>query len=64
MGIKNNGNKDSAADTDGLMDLIIKIRSDAKLKKDFNTADKIRDGLGEIGITINDTKEGATWDKK
>jgi cysteinyl-tRNA synthetase len=64
MGIKNTLDKSASADTDGLMDLIIKIRSEAKLKKDFATADKIRDGLGEIGITINDTKDGPSWDKK
>jgi cysteinyl-tRNA synthetase len=44
-----------------LMDLLIEVRASARQKKDFATADKIRDQLAEIGITLEDRKGGTDW---
>ena len=44
-----------------LMDLIIKVRTDAREKKDWALSDHIRDGLKEIGIILEDRPEGTTW---
>ncbi|MBQ7489746.1 MAG: cysteine--tRNA ligase [Bacteroidales bacterium] len=49
--------------TDDLMDLIIELRKNAKAEKNWAIADAIRDKLKQIGIVINDTKEGVTWEK-
>jgi cysteinyl-tRNA synthetase len=49
---------------DELMDAILKIRTDARLNKDWKTADEIRDKLQDIGFEIQDTDEGTTWRKK
>jgi cysteinyl-tRNA synthetase len=49
---------------DGLMKLILDIRTGAKEKKDWLTADKIRNDLTKINIEVKDTKEGAVWNKK
>ena len=46
---------------DALMELIIGIRKDARANKDFATADRIRDGLAEIGVLLEDGKAGTTW---
>lgn len=48
---------------DGLMDLLIDIRQQARANKDFDTSDKIRDALKELGIVLKDSKEGTTWTK-
>jgi cysteinyl-tRNA synthetase len=45
------------------LDLIIKMRADARTRKDFATSDLIRDNLLQIGIQIKDGKNGATWEK-
>ena len=45
----------------GVMDLVIDIRKDAREKKDFATSDKIRDGLKAAGIQLKDGKEGSSW---
>lgn len=42
----------------GLMQLLIDIRKEAKGKKDFVTSDKIRNQLGELGISLKDEKGG------
>lgn len=46
-----------------LMELIIQIRQDARQKKDWPTADTIRNRLGEIGIVLEDTPQGVVWKK-
>ncbi|HNP54727.1 MAG TPA: cysteine--tRNA ligase, partial [Ferruginibacter sp.] len=46
----------------GVMDLLIDIRRDARSKKDFATSDKIRDALGQLGIQLKDEKDGSvSW---
>lgn len=48
---------------DGVMQLVLEIRNEAKAKKDFTVSDKIRNSLNEIGIIVKDSKDGSTWDK-
>ena len=62
LGLKKE-NAASNNDTNGLMQFIIKLRGEAKSRKDFNTSDEIRDELGKLGFTIKDTKDGAVWEK-
>ncbi|MFZ5552932.1 MAG: cysteine--tRNA ligase, partial [Bacteroidota bacterium] len=47
--------------TEKLMKVILDLRNEAKLKKDFATSDKIRDGLKNAGVEVKDTKEGVEW---
>ncbi|HTD94790.1 MAG TPA: cysteine--tRNA ligase [Chitinophagaceae bacterium] len=42
----------------GVMQLLIDIRKEAKKKKDFVTSDKIRNQLGQLGISLKDEKDG------
>jgi cysteinyl-tRNA synthetase len=49
---------------DGLMNLILDIRSLARSQKDWTTSDKIRDTLTAVGILVKDGKDGATWVKQ
>lgn len=50
--------------TSELIQLFLNFRADAKLKKDYATADRIRELLGELGVIIKDTKEGTEWEIK
>lgn len=42
----------------GVMQLLIDIRKEAKGKKDFATSDKIRNQLAQLGISLKDEKGG------
>jgi len=44
-----------------LIETLLNLRREAKLNKDFATADKIRDQLIAMGVTLKDTKEGTEW---
>jgi cysteinyl-tRNA synthetase len=55
--------KKSDDDMDGLMNLLLSIRAQAKANKDFATSDKIRDELIKLNFTIKDGKDGSTWSK-
>ncbi len=44
-----------------LLDLFVAIRAEARKKKDFATADRIRDGLAELGVTLEDRPGGTDW---
>src|SRR5712691_10749800 len=43
---------------DGLLDLIVALREDARKRKDFATADRIRDALAAVGVVLEDTRGG------
>ncbi len=46
---------------DGVIPLALKERTAARERKDFAASDAIRDGLLELGITIEDTAQGPRW---
>lgn len=60
---QNTGAKDDAA-YDELMDVILSIRQRAREEKLWHIADSIRDELGNIGIVIEDSPQGARWKKR
>lgn len=52
--------KEDDSQTDQLIELLIAIRTRARVRKDFETADKIRDDLANMGIQLKDEKSGKT----
>jgi len=50
--------------TNEVMELVLKLRANAKANKDFDSADLIRDELGKAGIQIKDSHEGSSWELK
>jgi len=50
--------------TGELMNIIISLRQDARVKKDFATSDKIRDELKKAGVVLKDKKDGVEWEKE
>ncbi len=56
-------NKDNNDDiTNEVMELVLKLRINAKSNKDFAAADLIRDELNKLNIQIKDSREGSSWE--
>ena len=61
FGLRETTNQDENGLVEGLMQLIIDLRKNARDNKDWPTADKIRDGLNQLKVQLKDGKEGTTW---
>lgn len=48
---------------DDVMQVVIKLRQNARETKDWTTSDLIRDQLSTAGIVIKDGKDGTSWSK-
>jgi len=46
---------------DGEIDSLLKERQEARMSKDFKRSDEIRDQLKQMGIVVEDGKDGQTW---
>ncbi len=44
-----------------LVELVLSIRAEMRKRKNYDIADMIRDSLAEMGIKIEDTKDGTRW---
>jgi cysteinyl-tRNA synthetase len=51
--------RETAADP--FIDLLLEIRSEMRKQKNWAMADLIRNRLQELGVTVEDTKEGSSW---
>jgi cysteinyl-tRNA synthetase len=61
LGIRPSDSGGSGDLQDRLLDLLVQLRTEAKSRKDFSTADAIRASLTELGVNIMDTKDGSAW---
>jgi cysteinyl-tRNA synthetase len=46
---------------DGFIDLLIEIRRELRSQKLWALSDLVRDRLAELGVLLEDSKEGTTW---
>jgi cysteinyl-tRNA synthetase len=59
------GARDRLRDVVGsLVKLTLQQRDAARARRDYATADAIRDGLEDVGIAVEDTPEGPRWELK
>src|SRR4030066_380090 len=50
-----------APDTEGFINLLASTRDNLRQNQQWQLADKIRDGLADLGVTLEDTPEGTRW---
>jgi len=61
LGLTDEADGNNSELIDGLMQMILDIRQQAKTNKDYATSDRIRDALTTLNITVKDGKDGASW---
>ncbi len=53
--------KTSTGDADKFIDLLLEVRAEMRQQKQWAMSDLIRDRLKALGVTVEDSKNGATW---
>ena len=48
-------------DAEAFVGLLASIRDDLRQDRQWQLADKIRKGLADLGVTLEDTPEGTRW---
>ena len=61
LGLKNTTSDNQDQKLGDTIELLIRMRNDARAEKDFALSDKIRDELLAIGIQLKDGKDGTTF---
>jgi cysteinyl-tRNA synthetase len=53
--------KKGSGDADAFINLLIEVRAEVRKQKLWALSDQIRDKLKELGVTIEDSKDGTSW---
>lgn len=61
LGLMSEKSEDSSEKINGVVELLIKLRKEARENKDWALSDQIRDELVALGIQLKDGKEGTTF---
>jgi cysteinyl-tRNA synthetase len=61
LGLKNTSSNNQDQKLGDTVELLIRMRNEARTQKDFALSDKIRDELLAIGIQLKDGKDGTTF---
>ncbi|SHH30978.1 cysteine--tRNA ligase [Winogradskyella jejuensis] len=65
LGLVNSQASDAGTDKlNAAVELLIKLRKEARINKDFALSDQIRDELAQAGITLKDGRDGTTFSVK
>ena len=56
--------KSDVKDLPDTVDILIKERDEARSRKDYERSDEIRKKLSDMGVILEDTKEGTVWRKE
>jgi cysteinyl-tRNA synthetase len=61
LGLRLEEKKTASGDADKFIALLVEIRSEARKQKNWAMSDLIRDRLKDLGVAIEDSKDGTTW---
>lgn len=61
LGLLNDAKEESSDKIDGVIELLIKLRKEARDNKDWALSDQIRDELAALGVQLKDGREGTTY---
>ena len=64
LGLMNENSQDNSEKINGVVELLIKLRKEARENKDWALSDQIRDELIALGIQLKDGKDGTSFSIK
>ncbi len=64
LGLRLQPRESARSDAAPFIDLLVEVRSELRKARQWALADMIRDRLAELGVVLEDTREGTTWSWK
>ena len=61
LGLQLTGVENEVGHADAFIDLLLEIRTSLRNDKQWAYSDLIRDRLKDLGVTLEDSKDGTTW---
>jgi cysteinyl-tRNA synthetase len=61
LGLKMEEKTRDASAADEFINLLLELRTELRVEKNFALGDKIRNRLSELGVVIEDSKDGTSW---
>jgi cysteinyl-tRNA synthetase len=61
LGLRLDEKRSSSEDAEKFIALLVEIRSEARKQKNWALSDLIRDRLKDLGVILEDNKDGTTW---
>ena len=61
LGLRLDEKKASGGDADKFIALLVEVRTEARKQKNWAMSDLIRDRLKDLGVAIEDSKDGTSW---
>jgi len=61
LGLRLHEKKSSGGDADKFIAMLVDIRTEMRKEKNWGMSDLIRDRLKDLGVAIEDNKDGTTW---
>jgi cysteinyl-tRNA synthetase len=61
LGLRLVEKKSASGDAGKFISLLIEVRAEARKQKNWALSDLIRDRLKELGVIIEDGKDGTSW---
>ena len=61
LGLQLDRGEKMESDSGAFIELLLEVRSELRNAKNWKLSDMIRDRLLDLGVTIEDGKEGTTW---
>lgn len=61
LGLTLEEQKAAGGDADAFIDLLVSLRRELRAEKNWALSDKLRDGLKDLGVILEDSKDGTTW---
>jgi cysteinyl-tRNA synthetase len=61
LGLRLDQPQKTKGEVEPFIDLLVELRTELREHKLWDLSDQIRDRLQELGVTVEDSKEGSTW---
>jgi cysteinyl-tRNA synthetase len=61
LGLRLEEEQSAGSNADAFIDLLVRLRRELRAQKNWAMSDHIRDELKELGVALEDSKDGTTW---